>query len=982
MISEMKPWRFLIPVFLLLLVANQNVWATHLRAGEITVTRNSCNGLTFTITITAYTNTGSPVKFSDGTLDFGDGSTPEQTPTRDNIIRPELGAGIGFVEYSTPHTFPGPGYYTITYKERNRNANILNMSNSVNTQFYLETVIIIDPFIGCDNSPRLLVPPIDKGCTGGAWYHNPGAYDPDGDSLSYEFTIPKQDKNIPVNNYRDPNVREFYDRIGIDYNKANETQDSTPTFTINPTTGTIIWNAPGAPGEYNIAFRVIQWRKIGGVFKQIGYVTRDMQIIIEDCLNKRPELKVPPDICVEAGTIIDENIFGTDPDFDSVKIEAFSQVFIVTSPAVFYSPRTDKPNEAFMQPTSATKDATLKFRWVTNCSHVKEQPYQVVFKISDRSRKGPSLVQFKTWNIKVVGPAPKWQTATLDAPNRSALIKWDKYVCTNAISMEVYRRVDQFPYTPPPCVTGIPDFLGYTKIATLSIGTTQYNNTGLAAGAQYCYRLVAIFPQPQGGKSYVSQEICIPPFPITKSVITNVTIDKTSTTTANGQPILDGQITVRWRSPFEDPNKATNTPYEFKLYRAEGFSGRSRITEVFPGTRQDSVYLDNGINSRDVIYNYRVLTFTKNGTQLDSSATASSVRLDAKPEFERIKLTWAAVVPWSNNTSQYPIHEVYRGPSGSTSISQMTKIANLNVNQYRFNYTDSGQFNGIKLKNGEEYCYLVKTRGSYGNPKIQSPLENLSQITCAVPDDKVPPCVPSFTENLNGTDCTKSENNPCGESDSYTNTLTWNRPFDPDCKLDIKGYYVYYTANKGGTFTKLEDDNRNVIIVTDTVFVHKKPRSFAGCYKISAVDRAGNESELSEEFCFDNCPYYELPNVFTPNGDGCNDVFSAYNTRVIGEGGKSCNGGTFSNEQIQDLQKRCARFVERVVFTVYNRWGGEVYSYESGGERTIFIDWDGKDNGRKELSTGVYYYEAQVTFNVVDPSKQNKTIKGWVQIIR
>jgi CHU_C Type IX secretion signal domain len=988
----MKPWRFLIPVLLLLLVINQNLWATHLRAGEITVTRNSCNGLTFTITITAYTNTGSPVKFSDGTLDFGDGSNSLQTPTRDNIIRPELGAGIGFVQYSTSHTFPGPGYYTISYKERNRNANILNMSNSVNTQFYLETVIIIDPFIGCDNSPVLLVPPIDKGCTGGAWYHNPGAYDPDGDSLSYEFTIPKQDKNIPVNAYRDPNDKGFYDRIGIDYSKANETQDGAPTFTINPRTGTILWNAPGAPGEYNIAFRVIQWRKIGGVFKQIGYVTRDMQIIIEDCLNKRPELKVPPDICVEAGTIINEDIFGTDPDFDSVKIEAFSQAFIINpSPAVFFSPRTDRPNQSFTQFTSPTKNAVLKFQWNTTCSHVKEQPYQVVFKISDRSKRGPSLVQFKTWNIRIVGPAPKWQTASVDVPSRSALLKWDKYVCQNATSIEVYRRVGPFPFTPPPCVTGIPDFLGYTKIATLPIGSTQYTNTGLAAGSQYCYRLVAVFPQPQGGNSYVSQEICIPPFPITKAVITNVTVDKTSTTTSTGQPVLDGQITIKWRSPFEDPNRATNKDYKFKLYRAEGFSGRNRIVEVFPGFQEDSTAIDNGINTKDIIYNYRVLSFTKNNLQLDSSAVASSVRLEAKPEFEQIRLTWAAVVPWSNNTSQFPIHEIYRVPSGTSTLnpSQLTKIADLNVNQYKFTYIDSGQvkgvFNGVKLKNGQEYCYVVKTRGSYGNPKIQSPLENFSQITCAVPDDKVPPCVPDFTENLNGTDCTKSENNPCGQSDFYTNTLTWKRPFDPDCKLDIKGYYIYYASNKGGTFAKLEDDNRNVIVVTDTVFVHKKTGSFAGCYKISAVDRAGNESELSEERCFDNCPYYELPNVFTPNGDGCNDVFSAYSIRNVtpGEIVKiKCNDGTITADQFRELQSKCARFVNRVIFTVYNRWGGVVYTYESSGEKSIYIDWDGRDNNKGELSTGVYYYEAQVTFNVVDPSKQNKTIKGWVQIIR
>lgn len=956
---------------------------THLRAGEITVTRNNCNGLTFNITITAYTNTGSSVKFSDGTLDFGDG-TSIQTPMIDNT---PFAPGIGFVRYTVPggHTFPGPGYYVISYKERNRNANILNMTNSVGTQFYLETVIIIDPLIGCDNSPQLLVPPIDRGCTGGAWYHNPGAYDPDGDSLSYEFTVPKQDKNVPVNNYRNPNEKDFYDRAGISYSQANETRDGSPTFIINPRTGTIIWNAPGASGEYNIAFRVIQWRKIGAVFKQIGYVTRDMQIIIEDCLNKRPELKVPNDICVVAGTVVDESIFGTDPDFDSVKIEAFSQALIVSpSPAVYFSPDISKPNQAFVQATSSTKDATLRFSWATNCSHIKEQPYQVVFKISDRSPRGPSLVQFKTWNIKIVGPPPIWQTATLDVPTRSAQLRWNSYACQNATSIEVYRRVGSFPYTPPPCVTGIPNFLGYVKIATLAGNATQYRDPGLAPGAQYCYRLLAVFPLPQGGKSLVSQEICVPPFPITRPVITNVTIDKTSSRNATGASLSDGKITIRWRTPIDDPNRALNRPYKFKLYRSEGFSGTNKLVEVSPGfiSEKDTIgVVDEGINTRDIVYNYRVLAFSNSSVKLDTSVSASSVRLEAKPQFEQIQLNWAAIVPWSNNTSQFPIHEVYRVPSSATDLNlgQLSKIADVDVTKYKFSYVDSGQvmgvFNGVKLENGKEYCYVVKTRGSYGNPRIQSPLENFSQITCAIPDDKEPPCKPQFATDLKGTDCSKAENNPCGQSNSYSNLLRWKRPFDPNCKLDIKSYNIYFAAKQGGEFVKLP------VSVTDTVYEDKGLSSFAGCYKITAVDRAGNESDQSQEVCFDNCPYYELPNVFTPNGDQCNDLFSAYSLRIITEGNKT-NCGELTADKLADLQRRCARFVQKVVFTVYNRWGGMVYTYESGGEKTIYIDWDGRDNNKAELPAGTYYYEAQVTFNVVDPSKANKSIKGWVQIIR
>jgi hypothetical protein len=944
----------------------QNAYVTHLRAGEITVQRLSCNGLTFRITITAYTSTNDTnVKFSNGTLNFGDGGFLK-TPTIENTIRPELGQGIGFVRFDTLHTFPGPGRYVITYAEQNRNRNILNIGNSVETQFFLETVIIVDPFIGCDNSPQLLVPPIDKGCTGKAWYHNPGAFDPDGDSLSYEFTDPKQDKNVPVNNYRVPNDIQFYDRIGLNYSASNEGQNGPPTFSINPVTGTILWDAPGAPGEYNIAFRIIQWRKIGPAWRQIGYVTRDMQIVIEDCKNQRPELTVPPDICVEAGTSINEFIFGDDPDaLDSLKIEAFSEVFTLNPSAASYT-----PFPARFQ--GGGRPATLNFKWNTTCAHVKDQPYQVVFKISDKSKTGPSLVQFKTWRIRVVGPKPVWKPAVLDLATRSAKLEWQNYTCAaNAATMEVWRRVDSFPGAVGPCVTGIPDSFGYTKIATVPIGTTKYTNTGLASGAKYCYRLVAIFPQPRGGESIVSDEICLPPFKADRAVITHVTVDKTDD--------KNGQITVRWRSPFDIDKTSFPPPYSYKVFRAEGFSGKIKLVETFPGTRPDSVWVDTGINTRDNIYNYRILGFASNSAPIDSSAVASSVRLEIKSKFKELELRWAANVPWSNNTFDFPTHTIFRGAQGQ-SESQLVKIADVNVNQNGFVFTDPD------LNESQIYCYRVEARGSYGNPKILRPQINFSQISCAQPSDDEPPCsVSLIPPKPADVDCQKYfATTGCNISEVFSNTLNWERPADPGCQVDINSYAIYYAARVGDEFKRLPD------VVRDTFFVHTNLPSFAGCYKIAAVDRAGNESALSEPLCFDNCPYYELPNVFTPNGDKCNDVFSAYSTRFITQG-ETVNGdvppivtncSTISEDQRNNLKSKCARFVRKVNFQVFNRWGGVAYSFESGGERTIYIDWDGRDNGGRELATGTYYYEAQVTFDVVDPAKANRFIKGWVQLIR
>lgn len=952
--------RYLVLVVWLIFLASFSAEATHLRAGEITVTRESCTGLTFIITITVYTNTGSEIKFGDGELNFGDGSAIFITPAIDNTVRPDLGTNIGTVSYSTKHTYSGPGRYVISYLEPNRNAGILNMANSVETRFYLESTVNIDPFLGCDNSPRLLVPPIDKACTGAAWYHNPGAYDPDGDSLSYEFTIPKLNKGINVNAYRAPNVKEFYDRVGINYGTANETKNGPPTLTINPITGTIIWDAPGAPGEYNIAFIIKEWRKVSGIWINEGYVIRDMQIIVEDCKNKRPELKVPPDICVEAGSKVTAEIFGSDPDNDSVKIEAFSQVFTIQPSPATYTPFPPKN-----QGTGPSKLARVIFTWNTRCEHVKEQAYQVVFKITDSPPKGPKLVQFKTWNIRVVGPAPKWKDAKVVPAKRQANLEWKPYPCSNSQTMQVWRRVGAFPFIPPQCVTGIPEYLGFVKIAEVPISQVKYTDTnggkGLAVGAQYCYRLLAIFPLPGGGESYVSRDTCMAPILADAPVVTNVTVDKTSSTV--------GKITVKWRSPF-DINKAQfPPPYRYKVFRGEGFAGTLKIVSPHPGTIPDSTYTDSDINTELLTYNYRIVLYDKTNQPVDTSAVASSVRLDAKPQFKQIELNWIANVPWSNQSQKFPKHLIYRGPQGATE-NQLVLIDSVNITTGRFVYVDSGQYNKTPLKDDQVYCYRVMTRGSYGNKKIKEPLVNFSEINCAQPNDKIPPCKQELS--IVATTCDKYLTQQC-DPGVYSNTVTWKHSTDPICRLDIRSYNIYVAPQVGADFALYAQN------VRDTFFIDSNIPSFARCYKISAVDRAGNESELSGEYCFDNCPNYELPNVFTPNGDFCNEKFSAYSDRqAINELGN----GPCGHIDPVFTRLHCARFVEGVDFTVSNRWGKEVYSYQSGAERTIYIDWDGRDNNGRELSAGVYYYNAHVTFTVVDPTKKTRDIHGWVQIVR
>jgi hypothetical protein len=422
------------------------------------------------------------------------------------------------------------------------------------------------------------------------------------------------------------------------------------------------------------------------------------------------------------------------------------------------------------------------------------------------------------------------------------------------------------------------------------------------------------------------------------------------------------------------------------------------------------VFVDQGMNTANNIYNYRVLAYDSNKVFMDTSAIASSVRLELKPLYQEVELTWTADVPWSNNSPRYPMHRIYRGTNTNSKTIKdfdFTLIDSVDVTKKKFYYLDSGQYQTTPLDRTKEYCYAVMTRGSYGNKKlVPDSLINFSEITCTIPDNKTKPCKPVLIPVdycKNWKDCFE-----IGSSPPATNIVKWK--VDSDCATEIKGYNVYAANSKGDTFTKIAE------LVKETFFEHSNLQTYAQCYKVSAVSRAGVESELSDQFCFENCPYYELPNVFTPNGDGCNDLFSAYNVNnyppgEVGEPGfkpwpcghkfvlpgtlilDTAKNGKLDTAHYENIKSKCARFVLAVNFTVYNRWGREVYHYsydlnlasEDGGGSTpnpLYINWDGRDSSGRELDPGVYFYGCNVTFAAADPKKRNANLKGWVQIIR
>ncbi|MEM6299377.1 MAG: gliding motility-associated C-terminal domain-containing protein, partial [Bacteroidota bacterium] len=170
---------------LLLLLDDAQVMATHIRAGDLIAERISETTLTYRFTVTIYTDDEGVEPDSEILFDFGTGEADQAFFPR--VSSESVGNQTTKNVYIATFTFPGPGEYPVGVIIRNRNAGINNVPGSVNVPFYIESTFLITPFLGLNSSPILLIPPIDQAARGKIFIHNPGAYDPDGDSLAYVF---------------------------------------------------------------------------------------------------------------------------------------------------------------------------------------------------------------------------------------------------------------------------------------------------------------------------------------------------------------------------------------------------------------------------------------------------------------------------------------------------------------------------------------------------------------------------------------------------------------------------------------------------------------------------------------------------------------------------------------------------------------------------------------------------------------------------
>ncbi len=828
----------------------KTAYATHERSGDLQYTFIGNN--TFRVVVTTFTDQTSVAADKDSVeVNWGDGLT--QMIPRVEMV--DLTPNIRRNRYSGIHTYAGYGTYIIGMKDLNRiqGVNNINANQSVDIPLYFESELVFaDPAIygPINSSPVLTTNSVDYAYLNQIFTHNTGAYDPDGDSLAYELYIPLADQNVNVPNY-------VYPQLLL---------PPPGTLTLNQATGDMIWDKPNYTGIVNVGIIVKEYRRIyvNGALHSvvpIGWVKRDLQIIISSSNNQPPKIEAIKDTCVIAGNTVNYHISAMDPNPNQIiTLNMFGAPFLVTS-----SPATFTAN------TPGISYADGVFNWNTNCTHISAGKYVAVIQAKDNTAPIP-LFDIKTFRVKVIGPPVQNVLAT--PQGNSVIVTWEEpYECSTIskfMGFSVWRREGPNPFAIDTCTPGL-EGKGYVKIADKLLTYNFTDNTAVI-GKNYCYRVLAEFGISTSlgyvtdfVESLPSNESCtqlkkdIP-------VMTKVSVLLTNTT--------NGSIEVNWSKPskFELDTIQNPGPYRYELYRSNGFTPQNaQLIQTYTSNTfyqlSDSSYTDTGLNTVSYAYNY-FIRFYSNSHPLGDAHYSSSVFLNVESAGNALKLNWHFDVPWSN--TEYHIFRKNPVTSAFDSIG----IA------YTTDYIDA------PLINDSTYCYKIKSVGAYSISSIINPIINFSQEVCGVPIDTVGPCPPTLHVA-----------NRCNSHsyifDDFTNLLKWTKP-ENECGGDAVKYYIYYAPHSNEEL-KIVD---SVASVNDTTYLHTLINSVAGCYAVAAVDSFANIGIRSNVVCLDNCPIYELPNTFTPNQDGSNDFF---------------------------IPIKPYRYIQKVNMKIYTSWGNLVY---------------------------------------------------------
>jgi gliding motility-associated-like protein len=518
------------------------------------------------------------------------------------------------------------------------------------------------------------------------------------------------------------------------------------------------------------------------------------------------------------------------------------------------------------------------------------------------------LTDITSFTIRVLHQPP--DTLSVIPGLDTILLEWEPTRCGTAAGYKIYRKLGGFDYIPDSCETGVPQYTGFELIDFVTGHfTTSYTDDnqgqGLVPGYDYCYRITAFYED--GAESISSMEIC------TTLVAGSPPILQVS---VENDDITDGVIEVAWAVPV-DLDSIYDGPYRYEVLRmVPGGNALEQVAMIPTADLRDTTYTDSGINTLIYPYTYSIRLHEEEGgvwRQVPGNEMATSQYIMIDGVDNALILNMRKRSPWLNSN-----YDIYRqslsGPDfnlvGSTDGSV---------------YTDTG------LRNNQEYTYRSVGQGSRPLFGTTYYVVNTSHLATGIPIDTIPPCAPDLYVS--------------SECDSVLafNRLTWSFTADSCQDGDVIAFILYSRDSLYGAFEVLD-----TVSAMTFDFIDYPEGSIEKCYAVTAIDSFYNESPILPFCVYNLCGLYELPNVFTPNSDGINDVYVSFN--------------------LND-------YVKRVNMHIYNRYGMEVFKTNDAG-----INWDGRvGNTGKLASSGVYYYicdvfEPRITGEVL------RTLTGFIHV--
>jgi gliding motility-associated-like protein len=343
---------------------------------------------------------------------------------------------------------------------------------------------------------------------------------------------------------------------------------------------------------------------------------------------------------------------------------------------------------------------------------------------------------------------------------------------------------------------------------------------------------------------------------------------------------------------------------KFEIYRSVNggtFSVIATISNDTVRSFSDINAIDNHLND----YCYYIKSVNKCGVTGPASDTLCSVsQVNGKTNY----IQWATVLSDGKVELKWdpfpdgPFSTYYFFGKENGVASGYSQITSL-----QYPLVDSLVLSGVPTS-AASYCYYMQNADWCGN------LSPPSNIACTIHLE--------------------------GQSKPLVNELSWNEYVNW-----AGGVQVYDLEIDRGVTGVYEPLSVKSPVVTDHLHELPDPAFGIFSYRVTATEGQSGRDAISRsnEVILEQVPFVFIPNAFTPNGDGVNDLWHV-----------------------------SSNYVSSGELTIYNRWGQMVFT------GSLTNDWDGSFEGN-EVPSGVYVYHIRYSgFG----NATEETAHGLIHLVR